>query len=412
MTRTLLTLVALIASLLVAPFAAADPVNAVAGDASWYVLRAGNPANATEQERIQTHLEWVEGELRRADTSSLSTDAARRRAELLDTLASYRRAGEFPQHELAGDGRRPRWVDENGRACAVGHLVAASGNAELFERVAAEHEYDYVPEMRVPELRTWATTHGFTALELAMIQPTYDWGSVDMPDPIEERRRREALEQMRRIPRPLKPSEVDSWLSSSVNDRDVKRECLGRQTGAWKVDSTATIDGKVRAQIEVRVYREGADEALPEVGNCFEKQLLATMKVALERVNYTVEEAFMRSDTTRLRIPEGDAIERAFLARDAYVSHHKTTPESALAKCISESPVGEAPLTVPLKVSSWNGQVTVRWPEMQRTDEREHRELGWCVQRVLQYGRSETYGIWDHEFSVEIGADGSMRVKR
>lgn len=144
-----------------------DAINVVLGDASW-IARHGEPpsASASQTERIQTHLAFVEGRLRSANDPAWSAS--------LHTLAAYRRAGVFPRRtDDSYAGRRPRFIDDRGVHCAVGHLIAASGAPALAVAIDAAHEYAYIDEIPSPALDAWARKHGFTRSELAMIQPGY-----------------------------------------------------------------------------------------------------------------------------------------------------------------------------------------------------------------------------------------------
>ena len=156
---------ALIVIALLASSATADPINAVLGDASW---RAGDPERAGEDARITAHLAHVLAELRARPSANP------RREVLLDALAEYIAAGEFPRRtEDPYPGRRPRFIDDRGVHCAVGYLLARSGHGELAAAIDAEQEYAYVSEIHSPALAAWAREHGFTRDELAMIQPKY-----------------------------------------------------------------------------------------------------------------------------------------------------------------------------------------------------------------------------------------------
>lgn len=155
---------------------ALDPVNAVIGDASWLARHGEGPGpGASQIERIQTHLEFVEGLLREADRSHLTPAQRAKRGWALDALARYRRAGEFPRRTSDDyEGRHPRFIDDRGVHCAVGEMMAATGHPELAATIDREHEYALVLELDSPRLRAWAEEFGFTPIELAMIQPGYD----------------------------------------------------------------------------------------------------------------------------------------------------------------------------------------------------------------------------------------------
>ena len=178
----------------VASTAAADvsPINAVAGDQSW-VERHGRPPteadDARELDRIQTHLAWVERVLRARDVSGLDPERRARRARLLDALTIYRAAGAFPHNERFA-GRRPRFIDDEGRICAVGYLIEVDatfpeGGRALAEAIDARFEYDYLLDMDDPRLASWVASSGFTARELAMIQPSYHFQPPEPVRPVE-----------------------------------------------------------------------------------------------------------------------------------------------------------------------------------------------------------------------------------
>jgi hypothetical protein len=74
-------------------------------------------------------------------------------------LHRYRRAGEFPRNSRHLDQRRPYFIDDDGRPCAVGALIQRSGNAELAERIDRTFHNDYVLDMNDPE--RWLTPRRF-----------------------------------------------------------------------------------------------------------------------------------------------------------------------------------------------------------------------------------------------------------
>lgn len=150
-------------------------VNAVIGDASW--AYSTPPESASEVVRIRTHLTFVLDALRRVDTSQLPpSHRALRNAALVD-LQRYAERGQFPRRHGADGyaGRRPRFVDDRGVWCAVGQLIVDSGEVALAERIAKTHEYDYLLDIEDRELAEWEGAHGFSARELAIIQPQYDF---------------------------------------------------------------------------------------------------------------------------------------------------------------------------------------------------------------------------------------------
>jgi hypothetical protein len=128
---------------------------------------------AADRMRIQRHLETVEAELRARPVDHLSPEQRAERAKNLDRLHAYRLAGEFPHNEVVPGERVPVFVDDDGRECAVGHLVIESGAGELAQRIRSEENFDRLADMSTPGLLAWVETSGLTAQECARIQPAY-----------------------------------------------------------------------------------------------------------------------------------------------------------------------------------------------------------------------------------------------
>lgn len=151
-----------------------EPVNAVLGDAS-YIARFGHRPGrgASETVRLRTHLAYVEQLLRARPMSHLTAQQRAARARHLDRLHTYWTRGQFPQNHTAGSGRRPTFIDRDGRLCAVGYLIAQSAGRDVAERINAEYKHAYLWEMDLPVIDAWAESAGFTLRELAMIQPMY-----------------------------------------------------------------------------------------------------------------------------------------------------------------------------------------------------------------------------------------------
>lgn len=149
------------------------PVNAVLGNESFRRVHGTAPGPATsERHRLRTHLAYVEALLRARVRPDLSSARRARRHALLDSLRAYRRAGRFPRNTEV-PGRSPVFIDEQGRLCAVGHLIAVSAGRDLAERIDARYHLADVRDMALPAIDRWAERHGFTRRELAMIQPMY-----------------------------------------------------------------------------------------------------------------------------------------------------------------------------------------------------------------------------------------------
>lgn len=132
------------------------------------IVRFGSDA-----ERIAEHLHRVQGHLAMHTPEGISPVAHEHRSALLDALDTYADRSVFPMNDIA-PGRSPVFIDANGNACAVGHLMIISGHAELAERIRQEMNLAYVHDIALPEVGAWAANNGFTIDELAWIQPTYD----------------------------------------------------------------------------------------------------------------------------------------------------------------------------------------------------------------------------------------------
>lgn len=154
-------------------------VNAILGDRS-YVQRFGHlpGPEVSEHLRLQTHLAFVEQQLRRHTPQAIPKALYAQRARNLDLLSAYWQAGVFPSQN-AYPGRRPHFIDAEGRLCAVGHLIAQTAGRGLAECVNARYRYAYLPEIQMPELQAWVAASGLTARELAMIQPSYGVGRLE-----------------------------------------------------------------------------------------------------------------------------------------------------------------------------------------------------------------------------------------
>lgn len=128
---------------------------------------------AADRARIQRHLGAVEADLRAADTDHLPPALQQARRVNLDRLHAYRLAGEFPRNSEHPGERVPYFIDDDGVLCAVGHLVAESGFADVAREIADSENNARLLTMRHPALPAWIAASGLTADECARIQPTY-----------------------------------------------------------------------------------------------------------------------------------------------------------------------------------------------------------------------------------------------
>ena len=176
----------LCAFLVALPLFANDSVNAIIGDLSMSDKVFVSNYTPDEKTRISIHLEFVEKELRKTDVSQLSETARKNRLLRLNELNEYWRTGIFPlptnpDHNVFTESRRPCFIDDHGRICAVGYLVEQSAGRNVAESINAKHKFEYLLDMNDPVIDHWAQENGFTLKELAMIQPTYGWYEEPVP---------------------------------------------------------------------------------------------------------------------------------------------------------------------------------------------------------------------------------------
>lgn len=141
-----------------------------APEAAW----RGKAHFASDQARIQTHLQGVEAALRARGLSAFTDAAYAKRLRHLERLNVYWRAAQFPINEYH-DHRQPYFRDRYSVLCAVGYLLWQDGQQALVDRISRENNYAYLPELALqyPQIAAWAVENGFTVAELAWIQPAY-----------------------------------------------------------------------------------------------------------------------------------------------------------------------------------------------------------------------------------------------
>lgn len=149
-----------------------------------------------ERAQLRAHFDVVLGWLEAREAESIATARARleatrgavfddpeRRAverdlraarqRQLDVLERYARRGQFPLHPVPGAAAEPIFVDAEGTACAVGHLMRADGWEREVEAIRSSHNGVYVPDLESGPVLAWVATSGLLIEEAAVIQPTY-----------------------------------------------------------------------------------------------------------------------------------------------------------------------------------------------------------------------------------------------
>ncbi len=149
-------------------------INPIIGDASFSYFYKQQPNFFTnENERIQTHLKYVELILRNKNVSNLNSSLLNNRKKMLDYLHNYWEANKFPVNEKYTNKRTPCFIDNNGTICAVGYLVEQSAGRKTAEYINNKFQYNFINEMQDATLTNWITNSGLTKEEYAMIQPSY-----------------------------------------------------------------------------------------------------------------------------------------------------------------------------------------------------------------------------------------------
>jgi len=122
--------------------------------------------------RLRIHFKNIETILRERDITYLPPHLQNKRSFYLNQLQAYAEHGRFPRNE-SEIGYTPCFVDENGRECAVAHLLMLSGDFELSNKISITANYSYLADMSFPELDEWISNCGLTKEELGLIQPGY-----------------------------------------------------------------------------------------------------------------------------------------------------------------------------------------------------------------------------------------------
>ena len=164
-------------TLLAAAAVLAVAVPAVAGRGD--LMAAGDPdraqaAYAAEVVRIQAHVDNVLRELRTSAPPDLSPAQRAARNAHIAELEAYRDRGLFPHNHDFADEWTPYFVDHRGVLCAVAHLLATSGRADIVERVARTNNNVWVADLAGDaEFERWLDASGLTLAEAARIQVPY-----------------------------------------------------------------------------------------------------------------------------------------------------------------------------------------------------------------------------------------------
>ncbi len=398
-----------------------DTINRLAGDISWQQQAPQtDAADAPDVERIQAHLRWVSASLKTVVPASIKTSAVARRAALVAALDRYIEQADFPRHDVVNPSanvrsRSPRFVDSAGRHCAVGELIRVSGHTALVADVQARHEYDFIEDMDVTGLSAWAVAHGFTETELALIQPSYSWGSPGrLPTPHELEQQRLKDEAARRVPRPLKAEQVASVTTQTLNDPNTQGRCLVGRTGVVELDSEVVVGntGDVRASVTLRerpsrVQLAPIARAKAIVERCFEQAIADATNAVIRSANHTFPAAISDTQTTALKLYSKAEIRESILSQGR-VWHRSGSRRTALAQCLAAWPGKPNAVKVPVVVHRHRGDLYIDWRTL-GSDFQANRKHWHCVQDTLGYGRLTARGLTDVKLTVTVQSDGTLQ---
>ena len=146
-------------------------------NAQWEKFKTACPNKVlsfnSEEERIQMHLSLVVKHLSNYVNPELSAKQLKNRSLLLNALSVYADYGQFPLNAYHSV-RTPYFIDDYGTHCAVGYLMAFSGNESLSIQISDNQNFHYLIDIEHPDLLNWSKEFGFTLDELKWIQPSYN----------------------------------------------------------------------------------------------------------------------------------------------------------------------------------------------------------------------------------------------
>lgn len=107
------------------------------------------------------------------------------RHQQIERLRAYAAAGRFPRnHRILG--QVPIFVDDDGRRCAVAHLMTLDGHGRAVAAIARRDRHLYVEDITDGPIAEWVRTSGLLVEEAALIQPGYSrWRGGASLEPVD-----------------------------------------------------------------------------------------------------------------------------------------------------------------------------------------------------------------------------------
>lgn len=106
----------------------------------------------------------------RGDAAAWRTYLGAQRKAQIERLRAYAAAGSFALNDRGAPGLQFIWRDPDGRLCAMAHLVAASGRADLVDAVAREQNDLQLVTLTEGPVFEWMLRSGLTKEEIQLVQ--------------------------------------------------------------------------------------------------------------------------------------------------------------------------------------------------------------------------------------------------
>ncbi len=122
---------------------------------------------------------------------------------------------------------RPCFIDTvSGNICAVGYLIAQTEGIELAQKINKKYQYEYIKNMKLPEVEAWTQKYGMSIDDCAMIQPSYPKPPPLTPAQIEalkklkkEQKRQEKIRLKKQRKREIKENALKQKLTDVLTDK-------------------------------------------------------------------------------------------------------------------------------------------------------------------------------------------------
>lgn len=154
----------------------------------------------------------------RLDRAAIRAKLAKNRAANLARFRVYQKKGVFPNNTYT-NGKLNVWLDEYGNLCAAATIMKLSGEDDLVQRTADQHNFIRLADVTQGPLMSWILTSGLTQDEIVAIQEpmmsvTDEPTMEPAPQPIIVNARARRLENRRLF---IKYKQVDARIVKSKN---------------------------------------------------------------------------------------------------------------------------------------------------------------------------------------------------